>query len=442
MIGIGGGWITMRRAWLGVLLALLVGASVRCSPDPGECEAQCRGSRWYDGLGKEQSGSCYEACVHACTCGFIPSPLGSTGEHFMEVCAQSDEDVRAQVLECFHLAEVPDGEERWCGEADPACPAIETCLLEELDASVVGKVRIDVEFYDGELALERCQGGLPCEASAAGEDDEAPGLASSSGADGCDTTSGGTEGETGTTGAAEKTKATELVHPCAKEGIQLVQVMAVRDEMVISLFELECGVEQEASPPRLAADVPAGDFQYVARIRGLGASGKPLCLTSRADCVGLAGEPMTVRFGVDFGGTTWQCEDDIASCTDALDNDGDGVENCNDADCAPFCKELGEAACGNGIDDDGDGTVDCDDYECRDVDVCELSKAACEDGIDNDGDGKVDAEDDGCTAYHENGAEECSNGRDDDHDCTVDCDDDDCEEFCPSGTSGTDSTGA
>lgn len=442
---IGHVWTTMRRVGLGVSLAVLVGGSVRCGQEPGECQEQCRGSRWYDVPGDEDEASCYEACVRACTCGFIPSPLGSTGEHFMEVCAQSEEDARAQVRECFHLAEVPSVKEGWCDEVDPACPAIETCLLAELEASVVGSVRVEAEFYEGELALDRCEGGVICDNKPAGGDDQgAPGHASSSGADACDTSGGGSEGGTdGTdgTGSSERTEASVPTHPCAREGIQLVQVMAVREETVISLFELECGVEPEASPPRLAADVPAGDFQYVARVRGLDASGRPLCLTSRSDCVGMAGGTVTVRFGVAFDGT-WQCEDDIASCTDELDNDGDGVENCNDADCAPFCKELGEAACRNGIDDDDDGTVDCEDYECRDV--CERSPAACCDELDNDDDGRVDREDDGCAAYYELG-EECDNDLDDDLDYKADCDDEDCkdyEEFCPSDTGGTDSTGA
>lgn len=425
---------TVRRIWVGIGLAVLVSASLQCSAEQGTCESQCTSSRWSGVEG------CSEACIRACACGFIPSPLGSTGEHFMEVCAQSNEDVRAQVTECFDVAKATDGDERWCGEGEPVCPTIETCLLEEFDASVVGSVRIEIEFYDGDVELDRCAGGLVCDAPAS-EEPVVPVPMAVPGIDACSTSGEETEGETqeptGTTGMIVTNVP---VHPCAQDGVQLVHVMAVRDQTVLPLFDLECGFEEAAGRPRLATDVPAGDFQYVARIRGLGTDGKPLCLTSRVDCVGENGHSVTVRFGVDFRSTTWQCEDDIASCTDEDDNDHDGVANCDDADCAPFCKELGEAACRNGIDDDDDGTTDCSDFECRDV--CELSTGACGDELDNDGDGDVDQYDTGCDEHYERGAEECGNGRDDDHDCKVDCEDEGCEDFCSVDTSGTGSTGA
>src|SRR5262249_27123398 len=47
------------------------------------------------------------------------------------------------------------------------------------------------------------------------------------------------------------------------------------------------------------------------------------------------------------------------------DNDGDGLIDCADSDCAgnPACKTE---ICGNCIDDDGDGLVDSDDPDCCD----------------------------------------------------------------------------
>ncbi len=54
------------------------------------------------------------------------------------------------------------------------------------------------------------------------------------------------------------------------------------------------------------------------------------------------------------------------SCTDGVDNDGDGLTDCADPECATGnvgCIEDGPN-CGDGVDQDGDGLVDCDDPDC------------------------------------------------------------------------------
>lgn len=62
-----------------------------------------------------------------------------------------------------------------------------------------------------------------------------------------------------------------------------------------------------------------------------------------------------------------------ANCNDELDNDEDGVTDCDDDDCveAPACGGSGdsdepdpELLCDDGTDDDGDGAIDCDDSDC------------------------------------------------------------------------------
>lgn len=60
-----------------------------------------------------------------------------------------------------------------------------------------------------------------------------------------------------------------------------------------------------------------------------------------------------------------------AACTDGLDDDGDTVTDCADADCKndAACKpdgkpEADDARCSDWIDNDGDGQTDCDDAEC------------------------------------------------------------------------------
>ncbi len=63
-------------------------------------------------------------------------------------------------------------------------------------------------------------------------------------------------------------------------------------------------------------------------------------------------------------------ESSNATCSDGLDNDGDGFTDCYDFDCwkdtVTICSkaENSNASCSDGIDNDGDGFIDCDDYGC------------------------------------------------------------------------------
>jgi hypothetical protein len=91
---------------------------------------------------------------------------------------------------------------------------------------------------------------------------------------------------------------------------------------------------------------------------------------------------------------------------------GDGV--CDDfcdepdsVDCsatARYMAPMAETVCDDGADDDGDGLVDCDDDDCADDLACQpaarymapMAETACDDGADDDGDGLVDCDDDDC----------------------------------------------
>lgn len=108
-------------------------------------------------------------------------------------------------------------------------------------------------------------------------------------------------------------------------------------------------------------------------------------------------------------------------CNDAVDNDENGLTDCEDPGCvaSPFC--LPEGNCFDGADNDGDGLADCDDDDCTD-DCDEASH--CDDGIDNDGNGLADCDDAACADVCK--PEKCKNNIDDDGDGLVDCNDPDC----------------
>src|SRR5690606_29475998 len=102
-----------------------------------------------------------------------------------------------------------------------------------------------------------------------------------------------------------------------------------------------------------------------------------------------------------------------AQCDDGLNNDGfSGIDFLLDGNGDPQCggptdnDESGnDRTCSDGIDNDGDGLIDGNDPGCtNNSDPTEQGTAACDDGIDNDGDGRVDyraaagAGDPGCTS--------------------------------------------
>ncbi|MED5370286.1 MAG: hypothetical protein VX899_04655 [Myxococcota bacterium] len=115
-------------------------------------------------------------------------------------------------------------------------------------------------------------------------------------------------------------------------------------------------------------------------------------------------------------------------CRDDEDNDGDGLTDCEDSDCAenPACYE---AYCGDVRDNDLDGLTDCYDPDCwgRDncTDVCDGCPEICDDNKDNDLDGPRDCDDPDCE-LDSACVEICDNGQDDDGDNKVDCLDPDC----------------
>lgn len=125
-------------------------------------------------------------------------------------------------------------------------------------------------------------------------------------------------------------------------------------------------------------------------------------------------------------------------CRDGVDEDGDGLTDCEDPDCmsSPLCPGEHETDCDNGMDDDGDGLTDCDDADCVSTSECNGNDEICNDGLDNDGDGYIDCEDSDCSSEPECAPDEvCYDGVDNDGDGYTDCSDPDCasDPYCIGG---------
>ncbi|WP_197040924.1 MopE-related protein [Chondromyces apiculatus] len=130
-------------------------------------------------------------------------------------------------------------------------------------------------------------------------------------------------------------------------------------------------------------------------------------------------------------------------CTDAADNNCDGVADCFDPACdsAPLCgctpSPMGEN-CGNGVDDDCDTIVDCFDSDCAGTQTCGCSASEagkCGNGFDDDCDQAFDCSDSDCfsdpSCQCQAQTENCGNQTDDDCDLRIDCADPDCAGFFP-----------
>ena len=107
-------------------------------------------------------------------------------------------------------------------------------------------------------------------------------------------------------------------------------------------------------------------------------------------------------------------ENTVELCHDGIDNDGNGQFDCGDANCKAILEnccsnEFTNALCSDGIDNDQNGFTDCQDFSCSHgmyVTVCKGSQqvtpentpALCRDGIDNDGNGKTDCRDPSCAS--------------------------------------------
>ncbi|MGL1886638.1 MAG: fibro-slime domain-containing protein [Reichenbachiella sp.] len=140
-------------------------------------------------------------------------------------------------------------------------------------------------------------------------------------------------------------------------------------------------------------------------------------------------------------------EDSTAVCTNEIDDDGDGLIDCEDPDCefvVGCIKEDSYVLCLNNEDDDGDGLIDCADTDCHLTQAClilnENTATLCTNGIDDDANGQSDCYDEKCAPFAacvENTNAACSDRRDNDADGAVDCDDDGCEETAACMGEGT-----
>jgi hypothetical protein len=104
---------------------------------------------------------------------------------------------------------------------------------------------------------------------------------------------------------------------------------------------------------------------------------------------GLTG-PVTVWIDHIVMGRTNPCADpaNCEACYDGVDNNGNGLVDCADPDCAGI-QHCIETICNDFIDNNGNGLIDCADPDCAQDPVCHVNAI----WADLDGDGDVDMDD-------------------------------------------------
>jgi hypothetical protein len=111
------------------------------------------------------------------------------------------------------------------------------------------------------------------------------------------------------------------------------------------------------------------------------------------DCDGAVDEGVTSRFWPDSDGDGYGTgrSTPVEACA-VPSGYSASRGDCDDGDEGISPGEV--ESCDNGVDDDCDGLSDCEDSDCLD----ECTESTCDDGLDEDGDGDVDCDDDDCLA--------------------------------------------
>ena len=119
----------------------------------------------------------------------------------------------------------------------------------------------------------------------------------------------------------------------------------------------------------------------------------------------------------------------VEICNDSIDNDGNGLIDCNDPECSgtTSCPTVANEVCNDSLDNDNNGLTDCSDPVCIGVGTCESPLAeVCNDQLDNNGDGLLDCDDPLCSTATNCLPEICDDSIDNNGDGLVDCSDQVC----------------
>jgi hypothetical protein len=149
-----------------------------------------------------------------------------------------------------------------------------------------------------------------------------------------------------------------------------------------SRFDTMLVVLRSCSGPELACNDDTAGFGTASRVTVRLMAGETVLIVVDGWAMSAGRYQLNIQMG---GG--------MEVCDNGTDDDGDGLVDCADVDCAtaPSCCRPRPEVCTNGVDDDCDRLVDCADPDCRrSPSCCVPSPEVCTDGRDQDCDRLVD----------------------------------------------------
>ena len=173
-------------------------------------------------------------------------------------------------------------------------------------------------------------------------------------------------------------------------------------------FPASCGLDgaftlADADPTIMCAGLPANQAYTISETVPVGTTLGLACDTGNTV---VAGDQVTINLAADDVITCTFTNTQMEICNDGMDNNGDGLNNCQDPLCVGQTGESGqtceipETTCNDTDDNDGDGQVDCDDTDCATNVACTggAPEDNCTNGIDDDGDTAIDCDDADCAS--------------------------------------------
>jgi hypothetical protein len=292
----------------------------------------------------ESDTACTTACENAEQCGLLPSPLGAAGQgvtdqqNCIDRCNVTSPDQRTVVTSCTNVDAALDGRAMaWCGDGvtsgSGACDQIASCLTQALGEGILGQSALSIVL-------------------APGGDAEAPAdVPDASTCVACNSQCGGKVCDSRACGGALGAQnATSWCVSVQAATAQLFYISGTRQ-----VFGPTVACSDGLDRASVFDSLSPGPFRAGVKIRGAsqadagnvegGAPTAPYCWVFYGPKVVLgAGETDQTVVGLlepgvlSSRGGVHTCEDNAIVCADGFDNDGNGLIDCADTQCAAYCQ--------------------------------------------------------------------------------------------------------
>lgn len=299
--------------------------------------------------------ACEDACGMAQHCGLLPSPLGAETDHVeaedncRRRCELSDKDTRESIASCLKRENISDPQDDWCG-ADAGrhpCADAAACLVSHFGSeAILGRVEVNV--------VAVTDAGPECPDDPVTEDpNDSICRPEPCSQEACDE---GKTVECDCTSCEELMTAAKASDICSGINAYAARYFLTRKGTYYRFAEQGC--LEGLSDIGATLDLPPGPLRAGVEVRGAYEADTdappdagPSDVEGESYCRVFYGPELVLPAGASYeipipipeltDVDDWPnvCEDSAPLCGDGEDNDGDGLEDCADPDCALSCEE-------------------------------------------------------------------------------------------------------